>query len=114
MSASLDQKSPRWNESGELVKKAVVTVIQNGVVVQQLNQRATRDSDTFRFQLRPEKSGISFYRVRVAAKDELGQFAQPETSHEANLRPLGERDVTRNLPPSTRLTRRAAILLTHH
>jgi Domain of Unknown Function (DUF1080) len=27
-------ESPRWNEQGELVKKAVVTVIQNGVVVQ--------------------------------------------------------------------------------
>ena len=30
---------------------------QDGKVVQELNQRATRDSDTFRFQLRPEKSG---------------------------------------------------------
>ncbi len=58
---------------------------QDGKVVQELNQRATRDSDTFRFQLRPEKSGVSFYRVRVAAKDELGQFAQPETSPEATL-----------------------------
>ena len=27
-------ESPRWNESGELVKKAIVTVTQNGVVVQ--------------------------------------------------------------------------------
>jgi hypothetical protein len=27
-------ESPRWNEQGELVKKAVVTVIQNGVIVQ--------------------------------------------------------------------------------
>jgi hypothetical protein len=27
-------ESPRWNEQGELVKKAVVTVIQNGVKVQ--------------------------------------------------------------------------------
>ena len=58
---------------------------QDGKVVQELNQRATRDTDTFRFQLRPEKSGISFYRVRVSAKDELGQFAQPETSAEATL-----------------------------
>jgi uncharacterized membrane protein len=58
---------------------------QEGKMVQELNQRATRDSDAFRFQLRPEKSGVSFYRVRVAAKDELGQFAQPETSPEATL-----------------------------
>src|ERR1700678_275039 len=27
-------ESPRWNEKGELVKKAVITVLQNGVVVQ--------------------------------------------------------------------------------
>ena len=58
---------------------------QNSKVVQELSQRATRENDTFRFQWRPEKSGLSFYRVRVSAKDELGQFAQPETSAEATL-----------------------------
>lgn len=58
---------------------------QDGKVIQELNQRAARDSDTFRFQLRPEKSGISFFQLRVSAKDELGQFAQPETSTEATL-----------------------------
>jgi len=58
---------------------------QDGKVVQELNQRATRNTDTFRFQLRPEKSGITFYRVRVSAKDELGQFVQPESSAEATL-----------------------------
>jgi hypothetical protein len=26
--------SPRWNESGELIKKAIITVLHNGVVVQ--------------------------------------------------------------------------------
>lgn len=56
-----------------------------GKVVQELNQRTTRETDTFRFQLKPEKSGLSFYRVRAAAQDELGQFAQPETSAEATL-----------------------------
>jgi len=58
---------------------------QDGKVVQELNQRATRDTDTFRFQTRPEKSGISFYRVRVSTKDELGQFMHPESSVEATL-----------------------------
>lgn len=58
---------------------------QDGRVVQELNRRVTRDNDTFRFQLRPEKSGISFFQLRVSAKDELGQFAQPETSTEATL-----------------------------
>jgi hypothetical protein len=27
-------ESPRWNEQGELVKKAVITVIQNGIIIQ--------------------------------------------------------------------------------
>lgn len=58
---------------------------QDGKVIQELNQRATRETDTFRFQLKPEKSGVSFYRVRAAAKDEAGQFAQPEMSPEATL-----------------------------
>lgn len=58
---------------------------QEGKVVQELNQRATRESDAFRFQLKPEQSGVSFYRVRVSAKDEVGQFAQPETTAEATL-----------------------------
>jgi uncharacterized membrane protein len=40
---------------------------------------------TFRFQIRPERSGISFYRVRVSAKGELEQFSKPETSTEATL-----------------------------
>ena len=58
---------------------------QSGKTVQELSQRVTRDAEAFRFQVRPEKSGISFYRVRVSAKDELGQFAKPETSTEATL-----------------------------
>lgn len=39
----------------------------------------------FRFQLKPEKPGVSFYRMRVSAKDELGQFEHPETTTEATL-----------------------------
>lgn len=58
---------------------------QSGHPVQELHQRATRETDTFRFQLRPEKPGLSFYRLRVSARDELGQFTQPETSVEATL-----------------------------
>ncbi|HEY6168138.1 MAG TPA: glutamine amidotransferase [Verrucomicrobiae bacterium] len=40
---------------------------------------------TFRFQLRPEKTGVVFYRLRVSAKDEFAQFTKPETSREATL-----------------------------
>lgn len=33
-------ESPRWNDKGELIKKAVVTVLQNGVVVQNAQELA--------------------------------------------------------------------------
>lgn len=39
----------------------------------------------FRFQFRPERTGVLFYRLRVAAKGEEGQFAAPATSREATL-----------------------------
>jgi hypothetical protein len=35
--------------------------------------------------MRPEKSGISFYRLRVAAKSEFDQFTNPKSSSEATL-----------------------------
>jgi len=57
----------------------------DGTVVQQLHQRAGRDGETFRFQLRPEGSGILFYQLRVAAQPEFGQLDQPETATEATL-----------------------------
>lgn len=56
-----------------------------GKTVQEQSQRAQRSGETFRFQLRPEQSGISFYRLRVSARDELGQFADEATSAEATL-----------------------------
>lgn len=58
---------------------------QDGKVVQELNQRATRDTDTFRFQTKPEQSGVSFFRVRVSARDEKDQFTKPAASAEATL-----------------------------
>jgi uncharacterized membrane protein len=59
----------------------------NGKKVAEQAQRAPRDGETvpFRLQLRPEKGGVTFYRLRVAAKDELQQFEKPETSTEATL-----------------------------
>jgi len=39
----------------------------------------------FRFQFRPEKDQLSFYRVRVAAKSQLDVWSKPETSREATL-----------------------------
>ncbi|MEW6156106.1 MAG: glutamine amidotransferase [Verrucomicrobiota bacterium] len=40
---------------------------------------------TFRFQVRPTRPGVVFYRVRVSASEELPQFDHPETSAEATL-----------------------------
>src|SRR6266567_7607022 len=55
-------------------------------VVEQV-QRAPRDGEpaAFRLPLRPETGGVSFYRLRVSAKDELEQFQKPEVSREATL-----------------------------
>ncbi|HXT39371.1 MAG TPA: glutamine amidotransferase, partial [Candidatus Angelobacter sp.] len=60
---------------------------RNGKKVAEQAQRAPRDGETvpFRMQLRPEKGGVTFYRLRVAAKEELQQFEKPETSTEATL-----------------------------
>ena len=48
---------------------------------------AARDGEPmpFRFELKPDKAGLQFYRVRVAAREELGQFDKPGTSTEATL-----------------------------
>jgi uncharacterized membrane protein len=59
----------------------------SGKKVQEQTLRAGAEGDVlpFRFQVKPEKPGLSFYRVRVSALDELGQFDKPETSTEATL-----------------------------
>lgn len=58
-----------------------------GKKVEEQAQRVSKDDETlgFRFQFRPQKNGVSFYRFRVSARDELGQFANPQTSTEATL-----------------------------
>ncbi|HAM73667.1 MAG TPA: hypothetical protein DCM86_18695 [Verrucomicrobiales bacterium] len=39
----------------------------------------------FRFQFKPETAGLGYYRVRVSARDEAGQFENPASSREATL-----------------------------
>jgi uncharacterized membrane protein len=60
---------------------------QDGKKVEEQAQKAARDGETttFRFQVKPEKGGISFYRLRVSARDEVEQFTKPENSAEATL-----------------------------
>jgi uncharacterized membrane protein len=59
----------------------------DGRKVEEKTLRARGDNELlpFHFELKTEKPGISFYRVRVAAQDEFGQFEKPETSVEATL-----------------------------
>jgi len=60
---------------------------REGKKVAEQTQRAAREGETipFRMQLRPEKSGVSFYRLRVSARSELDQFDKPQISTEATL-----------------------------
>jgi uncharacterized membrane protein len=43
------------------------------------------DPPRLRFQTRPEKGGVHFYQVRIAASSELAQFDRPDRSREATL-----------------------------
>jgi uncharacterized membrane protein len=56
-------------------------------IVQEQFQRVRRDGEpvALRFRFRPERSGISFYQLRVAARSELGQFDDSKVSTEAIL-----------------------------
>ncbi|MBA4020226.1 MAG: hypothetical protein C0483_23950 [Pirellula sp.] len=62
-------------------------VDQSGKIVLTQEQTPGRDDGTasFRFQFRPAKDGLSFYRVRVAPKSQLSAFDKPETAREATL-----------------------------
>ncbi len=59
----------------------------SGKQVAEQTQRSRRDQDTvgFRFQFKPEKAGLSFYRLRVRTKGELKSSDAPEASEEATL-----------------------------
>ncbi|HXP63408.1 MAG TPA: glutamine amidotransferase [Dongiaceae bacterium] len=52
---------------------------------QSLRGRGDGDPLAFRFQLRPEKPGLSFYRIRVRSKDEAGAGQPAGDSEEATL-----------------------------
>jgi hypothetical protein len=56
-------------------------------VVAEQRQRVGRDSDTvaFRFQIKPETGGLSFYRLQVAPRDEVEAATHPALSTEATL-----------------------------
>ncbi len=60
---------------------------RSGKKLEEQTLDAVKDGEplAFRFQMRPEKAGVSFYRLRVSAQGELEQFANPKISSEATL-----------------------------
>lgn len=58
-----------------------------GKKVEEQNEKIRNENEAvgIRFQIRPEKSGVSFYRLQISAKDELSQFVHPDKSQEATL-----------------------------
>ena len=74
---------------GEIVAQLVdVTSPEPGeekIAGEQRQRTGTDQKSTFRFQVRPERSGISFYRVRAFARGAFDQFKNPKTSGEATL-----------------------------
>jgi uncharacterized membrane protein len=60
---------------------------RSGRKLQESTLRVRKDNETlgFRFQFRPEKPGLSFYRLRVALRDEAGRATAPVASREATL-----------------------------
>ena len=59
----------------------------SGKSIAEQTQRTRRDQETvaFRFQYRPEKSGLSFYRFRVKSRNELKSADDQRASEEATL-----------------------------
>lgn len=70
--------------SGQAVVGRVMDVQGRKIAEQTLTPRKDDETLAFRFQLKPEKPGVSFYQVRVRAKDELGRTAA-QGSSEATL-----------------------------
>jgi uncharacterized membrane protein len=66
--------------------RATTNAVVEKMVAEQ-SKKLSKDSEVvpFRFQVRPERSGLLFYQLRVSAKGELEQFAKPETTREATL-----------------------------
>lgn len=76
----------RTNQVVQTAGRAAVTADGERLAAE-LRENGPRDGRTisFRFQFRPRQSGLSFYRLRVSASDELEQFADPSKSIEATL-----------------------------
>ena len=58
-----------------------------GAAVDRQTQSSRQEEETlmFRFQVRPERAGVSFYNLRISSENELGQFTNSALSAEATL-----------------------------
>src|SRR6266404_4631718 len=71
--------------SGQSVVGQLLDRTGKKVAEQTLRPRKDNEALAFRFQLRPETAGLSFYRLRVRAKDELGLPEALDKSEEVTL-----------------------------
>jgi len=70
---------------GESVAAQILDVSGKKVLEQTLRARKEQDTLAFRFQLRPEKPGVSFYRLRTRTRQELGSPDTLDNTQEATL-----------------------------
>jgi uncharacterized membrane protein len=70
---------------GESIVAQLLDASGKPVLQQTLKARSEDDLLAFRFQLRPEKHGLSFYRVSVRSKSETASTSQQSKSEEATL-----------------------------
>jgi uncharacterized membrane protein len=71
--------------SGDSVGAQVLDVSGKKILEQILRPRRDQDSLAFRFQLKPEKPGVSFYRLRTRTRQELGSTDTLDNTQEATL-----------------------------
>ncbi|MDB5319596.1 MAG: putative rane protein [Phycisphaerales bacterium] len=74
------------DEAGKVIDQQRVTATAEQTVTS--DDTAAAQPLTVRFRLKPDRPGVSFYRVRAAAEAELAQFNDPSDSsksHEATL-----------------------------
>lgn len=70
---------------GRTTNSAIAVASQK--IASEKTVKASSDGELipFRFEVKPDKSGVLFYRLQVAAKDDVDQFANPEAAAEATL-----------------------------
>jgi uncharacterized membrane protein len=87
LSRSTNAPAGQTNASSSAKKSPVLATSVAEQLVTEQKQKARRDGEpvSFRFQVKPEQAGLSFYRLQVAARDEAESFKNPKVSTEATL-----------------------------